>query len=163
MRYLGAGIAPAGPPPTEIVSPLCNARSMHDPWVALDRLTDWVVVWARTGRPGRCYYPEQTIALDPRLREPQLRCILMHEVIHAERGPVPRWQRDREEAVVAREAARRLIGFRELGEALAWSPHAAVVADVLWVDEPTLEVRLAHLHPSERHYLARRLADVHTP
>ena len=47
---------------------------------------------------------------------------------------------------------------RELGEALAWSLDPHEVADELWVDVPTVEARLRHLHPSEVHYLRRRLA-----
>lgn len=54
-------------------------------------------------------------------------------------------------------AARRLIGLRQLGEALAWSSDLDEVAEELWVDVATVEARLAHLHPSERHYLRRRL------
>ena len=41
--------------------------------------------------------------------------------------------------------------------ALAWAHNLDEAADELWVDVETLEVRLAHLHPSERHYLRRRL------
>ena len=36
-----------------------------------------------------------------------------------------------------REVARGLIGVRELGEALVWSPSPAVAADKLWVHEQT--------------------------
>ena len=81
--------------------------------------------------------------------------------MHAERGPAPRWCRPREEEQVRREAARRLIPIRELGEALAaWDWDLWQVADELFVDVPTVEARLRGLHPSERHYLTRRLERV---
>ena len=71
---------------------------------------------------------------------------------------MPGWARSREEEAVNALAARKLIEIRELGEALAWSLDPHEVADELWVDVPTLEARLRHLHPSEVHYLRRRLA-----
>jgi hypothetical protein len=56
-------------------------------------------------------------------------------------------------------ACRRLIGIRDLGEALAWAHDVDEAADELWVDVDTLRARLDHLHPAERAYLRRRLAD----
>jgi len=43
-----------------------------------------------------------------------------------------------------------------LGEALAWSLDAYIVADELDVDLPTLNSRLASLRPTERAYLIER-------
>jgi len=84
------------------------------------------------------------------------RFVLSHELVHAERGPFPRWMRPREEHLVSSISARRLIPIRALGEALAWSLDMHTVADELDVDLPTLRARLASLHPSERAYLIRR-------
>lgn len=87
-------------------------------------------------------------------------CTITHELVHIERGPVPKdpWLKVREESYVEQEVARRLIKLEPLGEALAWANHMSEAADCLWVTERVLEVRLAHLHPSERAHLKRRLA-----
>jgi len=65
---------------------------------------------------------------------------------------------EREEIAVEREAARRLIDIRKLGEAMAWSSDPVTVAEELWVDELMLKARLEGLHPAERAYLRDRLA-----
>ena len=46
--------------------------------------------------------------------------------------------------------ARRLIPFEALLDAARWARNVHELADELWVDEDTVRVRLAHLHPSER-------------
>ncbi len=108
---------------------------------------------------GLTCWPEQTVTLDKTLLQAERRCTIAHEVEHIRRGPVPAEPvlAAREEAAVEQAVARRLINIRDLGEALAWSQHPAVVAEELWVDEDTLRARLEHLHPAERAYLARRL------
>lgn len=111
-----------------------------------------------TGQLGLTDYAARTITLDPDQDQAQRRSTLAHELVHVERGPAPHWCKTREEALCDREAARRLIGIRELGEALAWAHNLAEAADDLWVDDELLRVRLSHLHPAERHYLRRRLA-----
>lgn len=60
-------------------------------------------------------------------------------------------------AVARKLAARRLIHVRSLGDALRWSEHKPELAELLSVDADTLQTRLDHLHPSERHYLRRVL------
>lgn len=56
------------------------------------------------------------------------------------------------------EAARWLLpDIVVVGDALAWATSLDEAADELWVDRRTLQARLDHLHPSERHYLRRRL------
>lgn len=96
--------------------------------------------------------------MDPQLLQAERRSALTHELVHIDRGRFPAWATGREERHVDAAAARYLIDIRDLGEALAWSSDPHEVADELWVDVPTLEARLGHLHPSERHYLRRRLA-----
>lgn len=95
--------------------------------------------------------------MDPLLLQAERRSALTHELGHIERGPFPGWATDREERAVDAAAARQLIDIRALGDALVWSQDPHEVAEELWVDVPTLEARIAHLHPSERHYLRRRL------
>lgn len=132
---------------------------MFDPWGELDRLPGWRVEWTRGLRGlGSTKFADRTITLDARLGRRDERCVLSHELVHAERGPFPRWLRPREERLVSSIAARRLIPLDALGEALAWSLDAHIVADELDVDLPTLHARLAALGPAERAYLTERTA-----
>lgn len=87
------------------------------------------------------------------------RCTIAHEIEHIQRGPTPPDPaiRAREEVAIDRAVARRLIDIDALGEALAWPLDPSEVADDLWVDRQTLEVRVHSLHPSEQVYLKRRL------
>ncbi len=91
--------------------------------------------------------------MDPDQNQAERRCTAAHEAIHAERGDTSCY------SAVHREAARRLIDVRRLGEALAFYEGDLVqVAEELWVDLDTLRTRLDHLHPAERGYLQRRLS-----
>lgn len=130
---------------------------MFELWGALEHLPGWQVDWAQQPpRRGLTSFRRRTITLDASLTRRDQRCVLAHELTHAERGPFPRWQRAREERLVAGLAARRLIPIMALGEALAWSLDADTIADELDVDVPTLHARLVSLHPAERAYLIRR-------
>lgn len=130
-----------------------------DLWRRFAAAAGWVLHWAApaSGARGETHWPALTVTIDPALTAVEQRCVLAHELEHVERGPFPRWATAREEAAVNAAAARKLIGVRELGEALAWSAVPAEVAAELDVDVPTLWARLNHLHPSEVHYLRRRL------
>lgn len=108
-------------------------------------------VWATTD------HVMQTITIRPGLTQAERRSCLAHELEHVERGPRPSTRR--EELICDQAAARKLIDLRALGEALAWAHDLDEAAEELWVDCSLLEVRLAHLHPSERAYLKRRLAE----
>ena len=124
--------------------------------------------WTLRRRPlpgtqlGETHWPSMTITVDPRIPAAAQRCTLAHEIVHVERGQVPAEPvlAAREELAVERETARRLIGIRPLGEAMAESDHLGHVAELLDVDPDTLACRLRWLHPSERHYLRRRLAQL---
>lgn len=130
-----------------------------DPWGRAARLDGWRVDWAwRPQRLGVTRWGERRIILDITLSDRLARCVLSHEVIHAERGPSPRWAMAREEEIVSRESARRLIPLEQLGEALAWTLCADEAAEELWIDRPTLLARLRSLTPAERAYLTARLA-----
>jgi len=106
------------------------------------------------------------IVLDDRLTRVERKCVLAHELVHAElldeqcvhdSCDGARLARRRERHA-DREAAFRLIDIRPLGEALAAHPDDLyLAADELDVDHQTLSTRLRHLHPAERHYLGRRL------
>lgn len=129
------------------------------PWRQLRELVEWTLEFAPLpGRQrGRCHWASRTITLRPGLTQAARRSVLQHELIHVERGPTAEPYQEAEERFVDRETARRLIGIRELGEALAWSSNVHEVAEELWTTIKLVRIRLAHLHPAERHYLNRRL------
>lgn len=132
---------------------------MHHPWRAFRALTHYTLKWATLpdGILGRTNFTDQTVTLAIGLDQAERRSTIAHEVEHILRGYSP--CTSREECMVDRAAAFKLIGIRELGEALAWAHDAEEAADELWVDVQMLRSRLRHLHPAERHYLRQRLAD----
>jgi len=125
--------------------------------------TRWDIVFCdlTDGNAGETDFDTNTIRLQRGMLQAERRCTVAHEGFHADRGPVcdDPVLIAREEAAIDQDVARHLIGIRELGEALAWSRDLDEVAEELWVDRHTLDVRLAHLHPAEGHYLRRRLGD----
>ncbi|GAB3622548.1 hypothetical protein GCM10027418_06300 [Mariniluteicoccus endophyticus] len=142
---------------------------MYHPWAEFARHTAWELRFAvlPSGVWGLTCWKTRTVTLHSWLLQAERRCTIAHELLHIERGPLPRdpFLAEREEAIVRREAARRLIGIVELGDALVWayaagSEDVAGVADELWCDEDTVRARLEHLHPAERAYLVRRMEAV---
>ncbi len=134
------------------------AMSWH-PWRLVRSLPHIDVRWERmAGLLGHWDQDEQAITLHPDQSQRQKRVTLTHEMIHAERGH--RGECDEKvERQVARETARRLIPIHALVDAaLAHEDDHHALCDALWVDLPTLQIRLASLHPSERGYLTRRLS-----
>lgn len=133
---------------------------MHHPWRAFRDLTHIRLRWAKlpSGLYGYTDHEAGVVVLAEGLTQAERRCTIAHERQHILRGPVaPAW-RAREEERVDREVARLLLpDIRVVGDALAWSRDPVVAADELWVDPDTLRARLRFLHPSERHYLMRRL------
>lgn len=138
---------------------------MYHPWRHLRSLSDWTLVWTALpgGLLGNCHWATKTITIRPGLLQAQRRSVLAHELVHVERGPFSKSVAAREELAVAKQAARRLISIRDLGEAMAWSTDLHEIADELWVDTTTVRTRLQYLHPGERGYLERRLDDGQAP
>lgn len=130
---------------------------MYHPWRRLREQPNIQLTW----RPllGRLGVTDgrSRVVLDPRQSQAQRRCTIAHELAHIELGHV-RGCDPREESAAAQLAARRLIPIAQLADAILWSEHPAQIAEALWVDVDTLQVRLDHLHPSERQYIAQRLA-----
>ncbi|WP_234802321.1 hypothetical protein [Mycolicibacterium fortuitum] len=85
------------------------------------------------------------------LTQAERRCTLTHELVHHERGPVPAdpAAAAREEQIVDEIAARRLITLPQLADGLRWSRQPRELAEHLWVDQPTLQTRMATLDPLE--------------
>lgn len=103
-------------------------------------------------RPGR-------VTLARHLLQVERRCVLMHELVHDERGMPHPALSARDEAAVDREVARRLIPLGGLLAAARWSRDLDEAADELWVTRDVLEVRLRHLHPAERAALLEVVRD----
>lgn len=91
----------------------------------------------------------QTVWMDARRGQAERRCTILHELLHIERGDRG-CQNPAVERAIEHEAARLLIPIDMLLSALQWSDHPTELADILWVDEPTIKVRLATLTGRER-------------
>lgn len=129
------------------------------PWRRLRDLAHVALEWQDTdAEMGHVTWLPPCVTITTGMTQAERRCTLTHELVHLERGPCAPGQEEREEEIVEREAARRLIDIRKLGETLAWAPHEDDAADELWVDVPTLRARLRGLHPAERHFLRERLS-----
>jgi hypothetical protein len=91
------------------------------------------------------------------------RTTLSHEILHFERGIVPQPRHSmytrREERIVDRLAARRLIPLPKLIDALRWSSQPAELADALWTTERMVECRMNALDPIEVAELENSLDD----
>lgn len=133
----------------------------EDPWETLGTRTHLTLHVTRLPTGYRGLWLDDLIILDSRLTRTQRRCTLMHELIHAERGiatddPV---LMAREEAIVRRETARRLVP----PDALAgWivrrvEVQAITAACVAEAADVTLEVAAEALRqiPPSRAYRAR--------
>lgn len=102
------------------------------------------------GQVGETCYVTQTITLARGQTQAQRRSTMAHELLHAERPAPLESLAEKDEHQVTVEAARRLIPFPALLDALRWARTMHELADELWVDEDTVQTRLEHLHPSER-------------
>jgi hypothetical protein len=130
---------------------------MYHPWHHLRSRPEITLHWADL-EPGTLALTDgQDIWMSPHPLQAWRRCTLAHELAHIELGH-RHGCTERDEAEAAQLAARRLISASRLADALLWSQNLEVVAEALWVDIDTLEVRLAHLHPSERALISDRLA-----
>jgi hypothetical protein len=140
---------------------------MIHPWRRLRALGDaWTLLWHSAEddpRMGVTRHEAQEISLRDDLNWAERRCTVLHETIHAERGPALEGVLlEREELTVRRMTCRLLLpDVKVIGEALAWALSPEECADELMVDVDVLRDRLRWLHPCERHYLARRLEEVH--
>lgn len=138
----------------------------HHPWRKLrDDFAHIEIVWDDTLEDdvaGR-WDGGSIIYLDPRLTQPAKRCTVEHETTHVERGfiPIDEVLLAREESLVDEIAARNLISIGSLVDALRWcrGVAGAELADEVWTDQHTLNVRLATLTPAERSQIETALTD----
>jgi hypothetical protein len=133
----------------------------HHPWRRLGRLVDWTLHFAHLpdGILGHTDFRRRTITLAHGLTQAERRSTLEHELHHVDRGPAPQWRREYEERVVDDLAARRLIAFDDLLEAMVWSYDEHEVAEELWVDVGMVRARMRGLTDEESVELERRLYD----
>lgn len=128
----------------------------YDPWQDLAGRPDLTLRWRHQRQCGLYRHHDRSILLRHGLTGAQARCTLAHELVHAERGDVQLSERAlnaRQELVVEREAARRLISLQALADAVRWSCRPEEVSEVLHVDVGTLRARLAALTDQEREAL----------
>lgn len=119
----------------------------HHPWRRFRSLVDWTLQWMSLpdGVVGVTDYAARTVTLARDLSQVERRCTIAHETEHVVAGPVPEFYWPREEARIDQVVARRLIPLEDLVEALRWAHDIHELADELWVDVPTVRVRLVSL------------------
>lgn len=123
---------------------------------AIGRLGEYL---HNAGRFGR-----GLIRLHPEMPRRQARSVLCHELRHHEAGDVATVCAQaavRQELLADITAARLLVDIRDLGDALVLhDQHRSAAAVELRVSDEVVHTRLKRLHPSERHYLIRRMAEL---
>lgn len=140
----------------------------YNPWRHLRSLPDVELEFTDDervldGADARYFDTIQRIVIDRRIEtQVERRCVAVHELGHALRRDLPCGDDradDRQEAAVDQWAARQLITLEALADALKWSDDREEVAEELWVTVDLLDVRLSHLHPSERAWIRRSLSE----
>lgn len=132
------------------------ARRGWDPWATAERLGVPVRYARLDGLAGMWQRDDRgdVIVLDVRLDRRRRRCVLAHELVHMERGighgAATGATMEREEAIVEREVARRLVPPAALAALVARRTSAggltpAAVAEEFDVDDATARAALAGL------------------
>jgi hypothetical protein len=137
----------------------------HHPWRVFGTYSDWKLIWTDDlpeGRWGLTVHSAKLVLMATHLDQAERRCTIAHETQHIVRGAHSADQTLREELIINRRVGRLLVpSVRRIGHALAW--HQAdyeKAAWDLWVDEQTLDVRLASLTGRERQHLDEQLATI---
>lgn len=134
-----------------------------NPWRRLRELVGWTLRRhdpAVDSRMGVTRFAAREISLRADLNWEERRCTILHECLHAERGPVTNSLVAREELRVRRETALLLLpDVLAIGEAFAWAHTVSEAAEELRVDVGVLLDRVGVLTPAERAYLTERLED----
>jgi len=138
-----------------------------NPWAHLAEHWPHITVVVNRELPGTLWGLRvgDRIYLCRRLDQAARRSTLAHELGHLERGPVPDDPRGqaREERAVSALAARRLITISALIDGMRWTRDRDELAEMLWVDVPTLEARLDGLDPVEVSQMEHELEDEWIP
>ncbi|MEZ0577304.1 hypothetical protein [Nocardioides sp. MH1] len=137
---------------------------MINPWHRLRALGDWTLRWHDPeDDPDRGFtlFDEKVISLRSDLTFEERRCTVLHECLHAERGPtLVGVLAAREELRVRRETARLLLpSIARVAEVLTWASSVEEAAAELAVDPDVLCDRLACLDEDEAGRLQQRGRD----
>lgn len=125
------------------------AENPWNPWRALRDRAHLVLEWGLLDTPGMIVRESArtVIWLDARLRQRDRNATLAHELIHDERGllytsATPQRLIDKEEAIVRREVARRLVPTSVLDELAASGEQVTLrdIAERLDVPEEVAEI-----------------------
>lgn len=135
-------------------------QSTYNPWHDLANRAHITVRWVDKGGRGCINFADRTITLRRSMTYEERRSVVAHELIHDERGAVPRWMEPREERAVRHAASCRLITIDHLAHVLSWTTFPAEAAAELGVDAPTLQARLINLTDGERTRLSAALTNV---
>lgn len=124
---------------------------MWHPWKTASERYPHIKIVTAHRLPGRIrgLFDGETIWLCSSLNQAERRSTLTHELQHAERGLSALATRAREERIVDELAARQLITLPNLINALRISREPHQIADELWTDVHTVQVRLNTLDPIE--------------
>jgi len=142
---------------------------MQSPWQTLGEMPDVELVWTTDDEllcgDDAWWDPDsRQIYLDSRLKQVVKRCALAHELAHVVREDStcgdPHHD-DRMEIAADRLAARWLLpDLDAIAQAFVTAESNGHAAEMLRVTVEILEARYAALHPSERHYIRRQVAEV---
>jgi len=136
-----------------------------NPWHTVGREYPHIVVSTEHQLPDGVVglWEGRIIWLCKTLSQAERRSVLTHELMHVGRGLVPLRYRAREELVVDKLAARRLIELPELIDALRETNDVHQLAERLWTDVHTVKVRLDDLDPIEVAEVEHALEDLWIP
>lgn len=132
---------------------------LFHPWRRLRARPEIDLVWSRDPVAIGLTDGRHRVTIHPDQLQAERRCTLTHELAHIHLGHTNGCANRGEEAA-KRLAARWLIDFSALLDALAWTDDLAEAADELWVDEPTLRARLRGLSELERAALTRKAREM---
>ena len=126
-----------------------HAMHFPHPWRRLRDAAHVTLKWHNEGPMGWCKHSTQEVSIRTNLTQTERRSTLAHELVHLERGPAILGYEEQEERIVAEEAARWLIPLEKLADGLVWAFDDEELADLLWVDLETVQIRLVTLTAEE--------------
>lgn len=133
------------------------------PWGDVGERYPTVLVAVRDIYPARGAWCADAgvIFVDAGLGRRERRSVLAHEIAHMDLAHEHRdfpWFSTRQEREADMLASRRLITVEAFADAYASTHDDEQLAEALNVCASTVRVRVAHLHPSERHSIEQRIA-----
>lgn len=134
---------------------------MWHPWKTAAQRYPHINIVTNHRLPGgiRALLKGDIIWLCATLTQAERRCTLTHELQHLDRGVPAPSLRVREERIVDELAARRLVPIENLARALRATRDPDILAEDLWVDRHTIQVRMQTLDPVETAQLEHEFGD----